>query len=191
MTYLIKSHGELLMHGSRYHLATLLVLILIVTFSAHIFTNAILKNMKKMKIYISGKIGEEVISDDTRQKFAKAEAMLKAKGFEVFNPTCDEWQRHVRMMYEKDRNAKEPWLEGKFPDLYGYTLLRDLMVLSTKDAIYMLADWTKSDGANVELDFARATGKQIFWENKEDALVFGDDDNNYNVWLPIEEGGEP
>lgn len=191
MTYLIKSHGELLMHGSRYHLATLLVLILIVTFSAHIFTNAILKNMKKMKIYISGKIGEEVISDDTRQKFAKAEAMLKAKGFEVFNPTCDEWQRHVRMMYEKDRNAKEPWLEGKFPDLYGYTLLRDLMVLSTKDAIYMLADWTKSDGANVELDFAWATGKQIFWENKEDALVFGDDDNNYNVWLPIEEGGEP
>ena len=194
MTYLIKSHGELSMHGSRYHLATLLVLILIVTFSAHIFTNAILKNMKKMKkmkIYISGKIGEEVISDDTRQKFAKAEAMLKAKGFEVFNPTCDEWQRHVRMMYEKDRNAKEPWLEGKFPDLYGYTLLRDLMVLSTKDAIYMLADWTKSDGANVELDFARATGKQIFWENKEDALVFGDDDNNYNVWLPIEEGGEP
>ena len=186
MTYLIKSHGELLMHGSRYHLATLLVLILIVTFSAHIFTNAILNNMKKMKIYISGKIGEEVISYDTRQKFAKAETMLKAKGFEVFNPTCDEWQRHVRMMYEKDRNAKEPWLEGKFPDLYGYTLLRDLMVLSTKDAIYMLADWTKSDGANVELDFARATGKQIFWENREDALVFCDDNKNYNVWLPIE-----
>ncbi len=147
--------------------------------------------MKKMKFYISGKIGEEVISEATRQKFAKAEEMLKAKGYEVFNPTCDEWQRHVRMMYEKDREAKEPWLEGQFPDLYGYTLLRDQMVLSTKDAIYMLADWTQSAGSNVELDFARATGKQIFWENKEDALVFGDDDNNYNVWLPIEEGGEP
>lgn len=51
---------------------------------------------------------------------------------------------------------------------------------------YLPADWTKSDGANVESDFARATGKQIFWENKEDALVFGDDDKNYNVWLPIE-----
>ena len=50
----------------------------------------------------------------------------------------------------------------------------------------MLADWTKSDGANVELDFARATGKQIFWENKEDAQVFCDDDKNYNVWLPID-----
>lgn len=48
MTYLIKSHGELLMLGLRYHLATLLALILIVTYNAHIFTNAILKNMMKM-----------------------------------------------------------------------------------------------------------------------------------------------
>lgn len=32
-----------------------------------------------MLIYISGKIGEEVISEATRQKFAKAEEMLKAK----------------------------------------------------------------------------------------------------------------
>ena len=37
------------MPGLQYHLATLLALILIVTFSAHIITNAILKNMKKMK----------------------------------------------------------------------------------------------------------------------------------------------
>lgn len=49
MTYLIKSLGELWMLGLLYHLATLPVHILIVTFSAHIFTNAILKNMKKMK----------------------------------------------------------------------------------------------------------------------------------------------
>ena len=142
-----------------------------------------------MRVYISGKIGEEVISDATRAKFARAERMLKAKGYEVFNPTCEEWQRHVWVMYEKDRHSKEPWLDGMFPDLYGYTLLRDLMVLSAKDAIYMLADWEKSAGANVELDFARATGKQIFWENKEDALVFRDDEKVFNVWLPIE-GGE-
>lgn len=37
------------MLGLLYHHATLLVLILIVTYSAPIFTNAILKNMKKMK----------------------------------------------------------------------------------------------------------------------------------------------
>ena len=142
-----------------------------------------------MRVYISGKIGEEVISEATRAKFARAEEMLKAEGYEVFNPTCEEWQRHVRMMYEKDRKAKEPWVKGSFPDLYGYILLRDLMVLSAKDAIYMLADWTKSDGANVELDFARATKKLIFWENEEDAQIFCDEAGNYmDVWLPIERG---
>ena len=36
------------MLGSLYHHATLLALILIVMYSAHIFTNAILKNMMKM-----------------------------------------------------------------------------------------------------------------------------------------------
>lgn len=143
-----------------------------------------------MRFYISGKIGEEVISEATRAKFARAERMLRAKGYEVFNPTCEEWQRHVWVMYEKDRHSKEPWLDGMFPDLYGYTLLRDLMVLSAKDAIYMLADWTESDGANVELDFARATKKRIFWEREEDAQCFyGDDETAEDVWLPIE-GGE-
>ena len=39
------------------------------------------------KIYISGKIGEEVLSDETRKKFAKAEKMLRSKGYDVFNPT--------------------------------------------------------------------------------------------------------
>lgn len=38
------------MLGPRYHLATLLALILIVMFSAHIFTNAILKMMNMMKM---------------------------------------------------------------------------------------------------------------------------------------------
>lgn len=38
-----------------------------------------------MRVYISGKIGEEVISDATRQKFAKAEKMLQDRGYDVFN----------------------------------------------------------------------------------------------------------
>ncbi len=140
-----------------------------------------------MRVYISGKIGGEVISDATRQKFAKAEEMLKAKGYEVFNPCDERWQKILRREYEHDSYVKSPWLTSKFPDFYDYCLLRDLMVLSTKDAIYICLLYTSSDGANVELDFARATGKQLFWESKEDALVFRDDDEKYfNVWLPIE-----
>lgn len=46
------------MLGLLYHHATLLALILIVTFSAHIFTNAILKNMMKMNKVIY-KVKEE------------------------------------------------------------------------------------------------------------------------------------
>lgn len=138
-----------------------------------------------MKVYISGKIGEEVISEATRQKFARAEEMLKAKGYEVFNPCDARWQRILEREYGNDSYVKSPWLTGRFPEFYAYALLRDLMVLSTKDAIYMLADWTKSDGANVELDFARATGKQLFWESKEDALVFNNDEKLYSVWLPL------
>ena len=73
-----------------------------------------------------------------------------------------------------------------FPDLYGYTLLRDLMVLSAKDAIYMLADWEESDGANVEPHSARATKKRTFWEREEDAQLNSEDFNNYeDAWLPI------
>ena len=143
-----------------------------------------------MRVYISGKIGEKVISEATREKFARAEEMLKANGYEVFNPTDEKWQRALRREYDNDQYMESPFLMGSFPDFYAYALLRDLMVLSTKDAIYMLADWTESDGANVELDFARATGKQVFWESKEDALVFRNDEEHYNVWLPIEKGGE-
>jgi hypothetical protein len=111
--------------------------------------------------------------------------MLKAKGYEVFNPCDERWQNTLKREYENDQYVKSPWLTDKFPDFYAYALLRDLMVLSTKDAIYVLADWTESDGANVELDFARATGKQLFWENKEDALVFNNNEDEYSVWLPL------
>lgn len=138
-----------------------------------------------MRVFISGKIGEEVISEATRQKFAQIEEMLRAKGYEVFNPCDERWLRILKREYERDQYVKSPWLTSKFPEFHDYTLLRDLMVLSTKDAIYMLADWTESDDANVELDFARATGKQLFWESKEDALVFNNDEKLYSVWLPL------
>ena len=51
-----------------------------------------------MKVYISGKIGEEVLSEATRQKFAKAEQMLKAKGFETFNPTTSGLGAHAESL---------------------------------------------------------------------------------------------
>ena len=117
-----------------------------------------MKSRKNMKVYISGKIGEEVISDATRQKFARAEEMLMAKGYEVFNPCDEKWQNTLKREYEIDQYVNSAWLIGEFPDFYAYALLRDMMVLSTKDAIYVLQDWDRSPGSETEVRFAMATG---------------------------------
>ena len=133
-----------------------------------------------MRVYISGKIGEEVISDATRAKFARAERMLERHFNTEFdmivNPASEAFQDTMKQAFE--------WreLRRNLPDI----LLFDLHWLRTCDAIYMLADWTDSDGANVELDFARATKKRIFWEREEDAQLNSEDFNNYeDAWLPI------
>jgi len=141
---------------------------------------------KNMKVYIAGKIGEEVISDATRRKFARAEEILRAKGYDVFNPCDEKWQATLRREYE------ELWpcsflLQGKFPTFYDYVLLRDLTVLATKDAVYFLEDWDRSPGANSEHSFAMVTGKKMLWQRLEDAKVFrNDNETTEDVWLPIE-----
>ena len=116
-----------------------------------------------MTVYISGKIGEEVISEATRQKFAKAQKELESKGHEVFNPTSEEWQNHLMHGYGADIQQRIAPPGGPISK-YAYFLLRDLMVLATKDAIYMLKDWTESHGAMTERDFALANGKQVIYE---------------------------
>ena len=133
-----------------------------------------------MRVYISGKIGEEVISEATREKFARAERMLERHFNTEFdmivNPASEAFQDAMKQAFE--------WreLRRNLPDI----LLFDLQWLRTCDAIYMLADWEESDGANVELDFARATKKRIFWEREEDAQLNSEDFNNYeDAWLPI------
>ena len=130
-----------------------------------------------MKVYISGKIGEEVISEATRRKFAKAEEILKATGFETFNPTTSGLGAHAESL------AMAADYKTSF---YQEILLCDLAQLAQCDAIYMLADWSKSNGANVELSFAMATDKRIFWEQEEDAKAYYGYDNYDDVWIPLE-----
>ena len=114
-----------------------------------------------MKVSIAGKIGETVISDATRHKFAMVEHLLQQQGHEVFNPTDAMYQQRLRNQYERDRDALDPWLDGDFPDFYSYVLLLDQMILSTKDAVCVLDDWRDSPGARSEVSFARAIGKQV------------------------------
>lgn len=118
------------------------------------------------RVYISGKIGEEVISEATRQKFAKAEEMLRAKGYdEVFNPASDEWQEFLSMNW----SAAYPLA---VMDKYTYILLKDLQKMAKYDTVYFLDDWKKSPGATSEYYYAKATGKRMFFEDRHDACEY-------------------
>jgi len=72
-----------------------------------------------MRFYISGKIGEEVISEATRRKFAAVEAMLQAKGYETFNPTSGEWQNlEDAQIYRNDNEKAEKGMTPLNQDWY-------------------------------------------------------------------------
>lgn len=127
-----------------------------------------------MKVYISGKIGEEVLSDATRQKFAQAEETLRAKGHEVFNPTTSglgelaaaltkaRLSLHQQVMDEDIQKRRErSW--------YECILALDIEELTFCNAIYMIEDFIDSPGAIAEYAFAMATGKQVFFSEESAA----------------------
>ncbi len=98
-----------------------------------------------MKVYISGKIGEEVISPATKQKVDKAEHRLRELGYDVFNPTCPDFQYYVNICV--GHNNK-----------YNQCLLLCITELQKCDIIVLLPDWHDSPGAKAELAFAQACG---------------------------------
>ena len=117
------------------------------------------KEKRIKKVYIAGKIGEDILSDSTRKKFAEAEAWLKAKGYKVFNPT----QSRLGIMAEN-------YAKACGTNFYEEILLLDIMQLKRCDIICLLPDWHESPGALAEFFFAKAIGKKIkqitMFENK-------------------------
>jgi len=108
-----------------------------------------------MKIYICGKIGEDRPSPATLAKFKKAEDMLKSKGHDVFKPTRSGLGAHAESLAMK--NGTTFWDE---------ILILDLAELKKCDAIYVLEDWKKSDGAQAEYYYARGAGKGMFFQDR-------------------------
>ena len=112
--------------------------------------------METRRIYISGRIGEQQISKATKEKFARAEEMLKAMGHTVINPTADFFQYCMEIDFEIFKTIP----------CYENILFYDLGWLRTCTAIYLLDDWDNSPGAKTEYEYAKATGKYLFSQDR-------------------------
>lgn len=97
-----------------------------------------------MKIYISGKITGLPL-EETRRKFADAQALLEEIGFEVVNPM------------EKGLSPDATWEQH---------MVKDFEFLLSCDAIYMMDNWIGSKGSSIEYDAATRLEKDIWFESK-------------------------
>lgn len=95
------------------------------------------------KIYIAGKVTGEPLKE-CKEKFLKAEFLLKRKGNSVVNPM---------RLCSVDSNWKA-------------AMKICIKNLIDCDEIYMLTDWKKSKGARIEHFIAIVIGLKIFYESK-------------------------
>lgn len=100
-----------------------------------------------MRIYISGPISG---TTDYMERFDAVENMLTSRGYSVINPAAvnanlpgdTTWDEYMKMSYT---------------------------MLDMCDAIYMLKDWERSQGANVELERAFNRDMKIILQESDGA----------------------
>lgn len=85
----------------------------------------------KTKWYISGAVSSD---PNFREKFAKAEAELKSRGYKVINPV-------------KGEKDGKPW---------QYYMKKDIKKLLKCNGIFLLPDWKTSEGACLEYMIAKS-----------------------------------
>ena len=120
---------------------------------------------KHRLIYISGKMGEKVLSEATVKKFAVAQESLLDKGLAVINPASPVFQCSAQKHVEIEEKRWYKIGNSEF-DWYSWMLLYDMHMLAVCDAIYMLKDWQESPGSTAEYYYAKACGKEILFEEK-------------------------
>lgn len=113
-----------------------------------------------MKVYISGKIGEEIPSPETIAKFKRAEMKLRSREYEVFNPTTSGLGAHAESLACKNGTS-----------FYEEIMFLDLQELKKCDAVLVLPDWRNSPGAKTEVMWAKALKKPI-WEEAPNGRLF-------------------
>ena len=96
----------------------------------------------RSRVYLSGMMSGLSEEEYTR-RFNAAEERLKGK-YKVFNP------------------VRWGWFLRYVP--YRFALAFDIMMMCLCDRVYMLEDWTLSDGARTEHQFARSIGIIVEYE---------------------------
>ena len=96
------------------------------------------EDIEKMCVYVSGAISGRT---DYKERFAAAEKALQEQGHTVMNPAMN----------------GEGWSYRQYINI-------GLMELMHCDAIYMLHGWQDSVGARLELEYARATGLRVMYQ---------------------------
>lgn len=96
------------------------------------------------KIYIADKVtGLELL--EARAWFDQAQRRLEADGFQVFNP----------MELTPNSSEDKEW---------HWYMRADIKHLLECDAIYMLANWHTSEGADLERHIAKRLGMDVIYE---------------------------
>ena len=124
--------------------------------------------MEQKTIYISGKIGPQGITPETRARFTRVAEWLLTQGHSVMNPTAEHWQAWLnqklamRASYDK-RHGITP---------YARILALDIDRLKEADVILLLQGWQDSPGSVAEKAFAEATGKEVWHEEDFDIVTY-------------------
>ena len=113
--------------------------------------------MEKYKVYISGMM-TGLSPKEYEPLFNAAEADLKAKGYDVVNPlqiAAKLQAEHPEELDPKRHSKEEIWRTHLKADI------RELMKCS---AVFMLANWERSDGATLEHKIAEGLRLPIHYE---------------------------
>ena len=112
-----------------------------------------------MLVYISGKIGPGGITPEVKEKFAKAEQILRQQGYKVINPVSDEYQESLIHASIKAYTKDSRFYGLVVGDPYTLALAHGIMSIIVADAIAFLPDYRSSRGAMAEYYFAKAIEK--------------------------------
>lgn len=132
-------------------------------------------NSKKLKVYLSGPISSD--PEGYKEHFKGIAEKLEALGYEVTNPSIDEYDEKLLEKGYTNKWTKDAWLEY---------IHEDIDLVAKHDIICLLNGWEKSAGALLELGTAKRFGLKLMLE-AEDGFI--DVQESWNVRSVIEFSG--